>query len=94
MVFGFVMGRAADVYNRKLIIFYGMVIWNVAIVGLGLSNNFAQLLLSRIVLGIGQSFGTSASLSMIADYFPPESLGQVRTCEALHGFPRRRRSVR
>lgn len=88
------MGRAADVYNRKLIIFYGMVIWNVAIVGLGLSNNFAQLLLSRIVLGIGQSFGTSASLSMIADYFPPESLGQVRTCEALHGFPRRRRSVR
>lgn len=71
------MGRAADVYNRKLIVFYGLVIWNVATICLGLSNNFVELLLSRILLGIGESFSMPASYSLIADYFPAESLGQV-----------------
>lgn len=72
------MGRAADLYNRKLIVFYGLVIWNLATIGMGLSNNFWQLLLSRIFLGIGQSFSMPASYSLIADYFPAESLAQVR----------------
>ncbi|CAN0503817.1 unnamed protein product, partial [Ectocarpus sp. 8 AP-2014] len=71
------MGRAADLYNRKLIIFYGLVIWNVATVCLGMSDNFVQLLLSRILLGIGESFSMPASYSLIADYFPAESLAQV-----------------
>ncbi|CAN0506464.1 unnamed protein product, partial [Laminaria digitata] len=71
------MGRAADVYSRKLIVFYGLVIWNLATLCLGLSNNYVQLLLSRILMGIGQSFFPSASFSMIADYFPAESLAQA-----------------
>lgn len=74
------MGRAADLYNRKLIIFYGLVIWNVATICLGMSDNFVQLLLSRILLGIGESFSMPASYSLIADYFPAESLAQVRCC--------------
>lgn len=71
------MGRAADVYNRKNIVFYGLVIWNVATICLGLSNNYVELLLSRILLGIGESFSMPASYSLIADYFPAESLAQV-----------------
>ncbi|CAM9987824.1 unnamed protein product [Ascophyllum nodosum] len=77
VIFGLFMGRAADLYNRKLIIFYGLVIWNLATVFLGLSNNFIELLLSRILLGIGESFSMPASYSLIADYFPPESLAQA-----------------
>lgn len=71
------MGRAADIYNRRNIVFYGLVIWNVATVCLGLSNNFIQLLFSRVLLGIGESFSMPASYSLIADYFPPESLAQA-----------------
>lgn len=74
---GLFMGRAADKYNRKLIIFYGLVIWNLATICLGLSNNYVQLLLSRILLGIGEAFSMPASYSLIADYFPTESLAQV-----------------
>ena len=77
VIFGLFMGRAADLYNRKLIVFYGLVIWNVATIALGLSSNFWQLLCSRILLGIGESFSMPASYSLIADYFPSESLGQV-----------------
>eukprot|EP00752_Nemacystus_decipiens_P008775 g7830.t1 len=77
VIFGLFMGRAADLYNRKLIVFYGLVIWNVATIALGLSNNFWQLLCSRILLGIGESFSMPASYSLIADYFPAESLAQA-----------------
>lgn len=79
------MGRAADLYNRRSIIFYGLVIWNLATVFLGMSNNFVQLLLSRILLGIGESFSMPASYSLIADYFPPESLAQVMYAPQLAG---------
>eukprot|EP00903_Cladosiphon_okamuranus_P006304 g6182.t1 len=77
VIFGLFMGRAADLFNRKLIIFYGLVIWNVATITLGLSNNFWQLLCSRILLGVGESFSMPASYSLIADYFPAESLAQA-----------------
>lgn len=77
VIFGLFMGRAADVYNRKLVIFYGLVIWNFATLCLGWSNNFVELLFSRILLGIGESFSMPASYSLIADYFPPDSLAQV-----------------
>lgn len=80
VVCGLFMGRAADLYNRKNIVFYGVVIWNLATVWMGLANTFAQLLMSRIVLGIGESFSMPASYSLIADYFPADSLAQVYMC--------------
>ena len=87
VVFGLIMGRAADVYSRKAIIFYGMVISNIAILYLGLSNNYVQLLLSRVLLGAGQSCFATASFSIIADYFPAEFLAQVSARQVLEGFP-------
>lgn len=71
------MGRAADLYNRKNIVFYGLVIWNLATVFQGMSTNFVQLLLARVLLGIGESFSMPASYSLIADYFAPDVLAQV-----------------
>mmetsp|Transcript_23972 Transcript_23972/g.31122 ORF Transcript_23972/g.31122 Transcript_23972/m.31122 type:complete len:410 (+) Transcript_23972:92-1321(+) len=74
---GLVMGRAADSSSRRNIIFAGLVIWNVAIVIMGMSNNFVQLLISRIILGIGESFSAPASYSLIADYFPVEARAEA-----------------
>ena len=74
---GLVMGRAADICNRKLILFYSALVWNFATVCIGLSSNFVQLLLSQILLGMAESSLIPASLSLIADYFPAESLAQV-----------------
>eukprot|EP00904_Undaria_pinnatifida_P006879 jgi/Undpi1/3320/HiC_scaffold_15.g06693.m1 len=77
IISGLIMGRAVDIYNRKMIIFYGIIIWSFATACIGVSNNFAQLLLSRILLGVAESSATAASISLIADYFPAESLGQA-----------------
>jgi MFS family permease len=69
---GLVMGRAADMHNRKYIIFAGLLIWNAATFFIGLSSNFWQLMLSRILLGVGEAFSGPASYSLIADYFPAD----------------------
>ena len=74
---GLVAGRLADVSSRKTVIFFGVVIWNLAMVGLGMSNVFWQLLLWRLVLGVGQAFTNPASYSLIADYFPEEKRAQA-----------------
>lgn len=72
VVVGLFMGRAADMYNRRNIIFLGSMVWSIAVGVMGLCNEFWQLLLTRLLLGVGQSFVTPASYSIIADYFPIE----------------------
>uniref|UniRef100_A0A7S2Y1D3 Major facilitator superfamily (MFS) profile domain-containing protein n=1 Tax=Fibrocapsa japonica TaxID=94617 RepID=A0A7S2Y1D3_9STRA len=74
VISGLFMGRAADLYNRKLIVFLGLAIWNAGVFIQGLSQNYQQLLLSRVILGVGESFSSPASYSLIADYFPKERL--------------------
>ncbi|KAG5185260.1 major facilitator superfamily domain-containing protein [Tribonema minus] len=70
VVVGLVMGRAADVCNRVNIICAGLLIWNAAVVLMGMARDFRWLLGSRIVLGIGEAFSGPASYSLIADLFP------------------------
>lgn len=72
VITGLFMGRAADMYNRKNIVTIGCYIWNIALTGMGMSNDFTQLLAFRLLLGFGQAFSNPASYSMIADLFPAE----------------------
>lgn len=73
VITGLFMGRAADTSNRKNIITAGCLIWNIALMGMGMSSAFWELLTLRLLLGFGQAFSNPASYSMIADLFPPES---------------------
>jgi len=67
-----VAGRAADLYNRKLIVSVAAICWAVASFAQGLSHDFAQLLLVRMFMGAAQAFSTPASYSLIADLFAVE----------------------
>jgi MFS family permease len=71
VLIGLIMGRAADVCNRVNIIAVGVVVWSVAVLQMGFANSFTALLISRVVLGIGESFSGPASYSLIADFFAP-----------------------
>lgn len=77
VVTGLFMGRAADTYNRKYIITAGCYIWNLALMGMGMSSAFWQLLCWRLLLGFGQAFSNPSSYSMIADMYPPEKRAQA-----------------
>jgi len=83
VISGLFMGKQADKANRRNIIFYGLIIWNAATCLMGMAGGFTTLLLSRILLGFGQSFSGPASYSMIADYFPVDRRG---TANGIYSF--------
>lgn len=68
---GIPIARLADKYNRKKIIAVSLTVWSAMTALSGLTNNFLQLLLARIGVGIGEAGGSPPAHSMISDYFPP-----------------------
>lgn len=71
-VMGVPIGRAADRYNRCLIISIGISIWCIMTACCGLARNYLQLFMARLGVGIGEAALSPAALSIISDYFPAE----------------------
>jgi MFS family permease len=69
--FGIPMGRLADSYSRRTIVALGFAFWSAFTAGCGLARNFAQMLMARIGVGIGEAALSPAAYSIISDYFPP-----------------------
>jgi MFS family permease len=74
VLFGLLFGRLADRANRKRIILIGAVFWSLATTACGLAQNFVQLFIARISVGIGEASLSPSALSTISDYFPRERL--------------------
>jgi MFS family permease len=66
------IARLAERRNRVVIITIGTALWSLATAASGLAASFAQLLLARIGVGIGEAAGTPATYSIISDYFSPQ----------------------
>lgn len=62
----------ADRWNRSRIIAIAVAIWSLMTVLCGMAQNFLQLFLARVGVGIGESASGPASHSLIAAYFPPD----------------------
>ena len=69
-VAGLPIARLADTVSRKRIIAGSLALWSAATAVCGLTSNFAQLLVARATVAIGESGAAPASHSMIADLFP------------------------
>jgi predicted MFS family arabinose efflux permease len=65
----------ADRTNRRNIIAAALTIWSGMTALSGLAQNYTQLLLARIGVGIGEAGGSPPAHSMISDYYPPEKRG-------------------
>jgi predicted MFS family arabinose efflux permease len=70
--FGIPIARLADKSNRKNIITAALIIWSGMTALSGRAQNFVQLLLARIGVGIGEAGGSPPAHSMISDLYPPE----------------------
>lgn len=68
---GIPLGVLADRTNRRNMIAWSVAAWSAMMVWCGLSQNFIQLLIGRIGVGIGEAGGTPPSQSIIADKFLP-----------------------
>lgn len=68
---GLPLGALADRVNRRNMILWALAAWSVFTALCGMAQNFWQLLLARIGVGVGEAGGTPPSHSMLADYFTP-----------------------
>ncbi|ODP36429.1 MFS transporter [Sphingomonas turrisvirgatae] len=69
---GLPVARLADRGNRVNIIAIALALWSGMTAVCGLAQNFVQLLLARIGVGIGEAGSSPPSHSIIADLYPPE----------------------
>jgi len=68
-------GRLSDQFGRKQAYIGGFVLFAFASLGAGFAGNGTQLILWRIVQGIGGSFLFANAAAIVTDAFPREQLG-------------------
>jgi predicted MFS family arabinose efflux permease len=73
----------ADRANRRNILALALAVWSGITALCGLTHSYAQLLLARFGVGIGEAGGTPPSTSILADKFPPARRPMALTIFAL-----------
>ncbi|CAN0235325.1 unnamed protein product, partial [Ectocarpus sp. 12 AP-2014] len=63
-------GRLTDTLNRRLLHTGAILVWSLAAAAHGVCEDFSCLMVSQIVLGIGEAFNAPACYAMITLYFP------------------------
>ena len=61
------IGRLVDTRSRKNIVAVGITLWSLMTAMCGLAQNYAQLFLARIGVGVGEATLGPAAYSMLAD---------------------------
>jgi MFS family permease len=69
---GLPIARLADRYSRVRIITIALALWSALTAACGIAQNYVQLFLMRLGVGVGEAGGTPPAQSLIADYFPQE----------------------
>lgn len=62
---------------RRTVIGVGITIWSVATVASAFVQSYAQLFLTRTVLGLGEASFYPAGTSLLSDYFPTHARGRA-----------------
>ena len=63
-------GWMVDRYNRRNLLVAGVFIWSLMTVACGMADNFTELFLARMGVGIGEAVLHPVAYSLICDYFP------------------------
>jgi EmrB/QacA subfamily drug resistance transporter len=70
-------GKIADIYGRKRIFGYGISIFTLAALFIGLSNSAAMLVAVRVVQGLGSAMIFGTGVAILTSVFAPEERGRV-----------------
>ncbi|NVJ97429.1 MAG: MFS transporter [Alphaproteobacteria bacterium] len=68
-VLGLPIARLADRHNRRTIIAIALTVWSGMTALSGMAQNYIQLLLARMGVGVGEAGGSPPAHSMISDMF-------------------------
>src|SRR6202167_5252698 len=67
---GIPIARLADRVSRTGIMTAALALWSLMTAVCGLTQNFTQLFLARVGVGVGEAGGVAPAYSLICDYFP------------------------
>jgi EmrB/QacA subfamily drug resistance transporter len=70
-------GRLGDIFGRRRMFLTGVVIFALSSATAGLAVSSTDLVVSRVVQGVGAALMMPATLSIITDAFPPEERGKA-----------------
>src|SRR6476469_9988826 len=68
-------GRLADQFGRKRLFVAGMLVFTLSSLGAGFASSGTELILWRIVQGLGGAFVFAMAGALVTDAFPREKLG-------------------
>jgi EmrB/QacA subfamily drug resistance transporter len=70
-------GRMGDIFGRRRIFLFGVVLFAAASAAIGLAPSDGFLIAGRAIQGIGAAFMMPGTLSIISNTFPPEERGKA-----------------
>jgi MFS family permease len=71
-IVGLPLGRIADKWYRTRLLAIGTALWSVLTAASGLAQNYSQLFISRLGVGLGEATCAPAGQSLIGDLYPPQ----------------------
>ena len=80
---GIPVAMLADRRNRTWIMTIALTVWSAMTAVCGLAQNFWQLFIARLGVGVGEAGGVAPAYSLISDYFPP---GQRARALSVYSF--------
>lgn len=72
-----IMGRLADIYGRRKVLYMGMLAFGLASLGAGLSNTLLALIVFRFIQGIACAVLYTATAAIVSHAFPLEERGKA-----------------
>ena len=78
-----IVGRLSDLYGRRVFLILGLVMFTLCSIPAGLSQSMTQLVVSRLLQGIGGGFIIASSFAAAADLFPPQGRGRFEAYAGL-----------
>ena len=71
------IGKIADIYGRKKIFTYGSIIYTISAFLIGLAQSPEQIIIFRVIQGLGSSMIFSTGLAIVTSVFPPKERGKA-----------------
>lgn len=80
------IARYADRNDRSIVLTIGLALWSLATALCGIAQNFTQLFLARMSVGIGEAAGVAPAYSLLTDIYPVERRARAMALFSL-GIP-------
>lgn len=71
------VARLADVWNRRLILLFALILWSGMTALLGAASDFTTMVILRMGVAIGEACCLPTAYSMISDMFRPQQRGRA-----------------